>query len=155
MFIRCLDPISNILQDNMSILMEASKEPEKALRHIVELVVGEAFHTEQQHHNGSILMRLLTKAYNESQAGLRTFLAKRYKKTLVDCVRFFRLTLPDVQRAEVFWRIHFMLGSLAFAMAGEREIGSIANMLYQDKNNSKALSNRLTKFLVAGLQAEA
>ncbi len=154
-FIRCLDPIHDVLQENMDNLIKEAAEPSKALKHIVELVVIRAFQTEQQRHNGAIFMRLLNRAYNESQGKLRSFLAERYKKTLIDCVRFFRLTLPQVQRAEVFWRIHFMLGSLAFAVAGEKEIGAIGTALYQDQHNEKALLRRLTNFLVAGLQAEA
>tara|TARA_R110000868_G_scaffold84822_6_gene238967 strand:- start:41286 stop:41936 length:651 start_codon:yes stop_codon:yes gene_type:complete len=154
-FIRCLDPIDKAFNKEADNLLKESRTSYEALEHFFRVVIKAALDNEQRKKGGgAIFMRLLSRSYSESQNNLRISLVQRYNTTLIKCIRFFRLTLPDLSRAEVFWRIHFMLGSLAFTIAGEREIASIAHRIYQDEMDDDVLLNRLVAFVVAGLQAE-
>lgn len=69
--------------------------------------------------------------------------------------------LPDVPRAEIVWRLHFMLGAMSYAIAGTDvlqvvtgcELGDISDADVDDKVAAKRLADRLMPFLLGGLRA--
>ena len=71
------------------------------------------------------------------------------------------LALPDVPRAEIVWRLHFMLGAMSYAIAGTDilqvitglELGDISGKDEGGKSEAKKLAERLMPFLLGGLRA--
>ena len=69
--------------------------------------------------------------------------------------------LPDVPKAEIVWRLHFMLGAVSYAIAGTdilkvitgHEISDISGQKLDTKSEAKRLSERLMPFLLGGLRA--
>ena len=69
--------------------------------------------------------------------------------------------LPDVPKAEIVWRLHFMLGAMSYAIAGTdilhvitgHGIGDISGKEEDSRSEAKKLSARLMPFLLGGLRA--
>ncbi len=110
---------------------------------------------------GMTFLRLLGRTLTDPAEFIRTFFAKEYAEVLERYKLALFRALPDVPRAEIVWRLHFMLGSMSYAVAGTDilqvitglEIGDISG---QDDNNvseAKKLSERLLPFLLGGLRA--
>lgn len=80
----------------------------------------------------------------------------------VECYKLalFR-TLPDVPRAEILWRLHFMLGAMSYATAGTDILHVITGYVMADtpgkdesaQSEAKRLSERLMPFFLGGLRA--
>ncbi len=113
---------------------------------------------------GMTFLRLLGRTLTDPAEFIRTFFAKEYAEVLERYKLALFRALPDVPRAEIVWRLHFMLGSMSYAIAGTDilhvitgfEIGEIPYISGQDDNNSseaKKLSERLLPFLLGGLRA--
>jgi hypothetical protein len=73
--------------------------------------------------------------------------------------------LPDVPKAEIVWRLHFMLGAMSYAIAGTDvlqvvtgcEVGDLAGEKATDETDDTVLARRLAQrlmpFLLGGLRA--
>ncbi|MBI4756000.1 MAG: TetR/AcrR family transcriptional regulator [Betaproteobacteria bacterium] len=104
---------------------------------------------------GHIFMRLLGRTYTEPNAFVRAFLAaehagllERYKAAL------FR-ALPDVPPEEILWRLHFMVGAMAYALSGADALRLVTGMEGAGASDvhPEALAPRLMSFLLGGLRA--
>ena len=101
---------------------------------------------------GHNFMRLLGRTYTEPAAFVRSFLAEedtpaiaRFKEALIK-------SLPDVPPEEIFWRFHFMLGAMSYAISGADALSILAEVSLDD-NDGEALMARLMSFLIGGLRA--
>ena len=105
---------------------------------------------------GADFLRLLGRAYVDPSPALRAFLSARYAPSITRFKDAFARALPDITPRELSWRLHFMLGALAYTLAGTDAWRLIA-ALSQDETarptNDQLLLRRLAPFLIAGLQA--
>jgi hypothetical protein len=58
--------------------------------------------------------------------------------------------LPDVPKAEIAWRLHFMMGAVSYAISGIDALALVAGRFDDDP---ELLKPRLTAFLLGGLRA--
>ena len=65
----------------------------------------------------------------------------------------FARALPDLPSGELFWRMHFMFGTLSYTLAATDTVQLIAGFKPEDRHDSRALQERLVQFLTAGLLA--
>ena len=61
-------------------------------------------------------------------------------------------SLPEVPRAEILWRFHFMTGAMAFAISGLGGLYELAGLSVTDDDPQRLLP-RLMSFLLGGLRA--
>lgn len=104
-------------------------------------------------------LRLLGRAYVDPSPVLRRFLSERYAPMAARFKDAFARTLPGLPKRELSWRLHFMMGALAYTLAGTDAWKLIA-ALSSDKASEKGadesdamLLRRLAPFLAAGLKA--
>jgi len=57
--------------------------------------------------------------------------------------------MPD---QELTWRMHFMFGTLSYAMAGNDALQLLASCNLEGAGDANAIMRRLVPFLAAGLQ---
>ena len=69
------------------------------------------------------------------------------------CASSFARALPEVPSGELFWRMHFMFGTLSYTLAATDTVQLIAGFKPEDRHDSRALQERLVQFLTAGLLA--
>lgn len=110
---------------------------------------------------GMTFLRLLGRTLTDPAEFIRAFFAGEY----ADVIERYKLALfravPDVPKAEIVWRLHFMLGAMSYAIAGTDilqvitglEIGDISGKDAGSKSEAKLLSERLMPFLLGGLRA--
>ena len=116
---------------------------------------------EDEARGGMTFLRLLGRTLTDPSEFIRAFFATEY----TDVIDRYKLALfralPDVPKAEIVWRLHFMLGAVSYAMAGTdilkvitgHEIGDISGQELDGQNEAKRLSQRLMPFLLGGLRA--
>ena len=131
---------------------EAAGAPLKPSR-IVEAFFGTALElAADTEHGGRTFMRLLARTYNEPNAFVRQFLAEEYAEVMDRFLGALFRALPEVPRAEVLWRFHFMIGAMAFAIAG---LGGLSELIEggPTHDDPARLLPRLMSFLLGGLRA--
>ena len=116
---------------------------------------------EDDAHGGMTFLRLLGRTLTDPSEFIRAFFASEY----ADVIDRYKLALfralPDVPKAEIVWRLHFMLGAVSYAIAGTdilkvitgHEISDISGQEADAKSEAKRLSERLMPFLLGGLRA--
>lgn len=102
---------------------------------------------------GKDFLRLLGRAYVDPSPQLREFLSERYAPSIARFKEAFARALPRIAPRELTWRLHFMMGALAYTLAGADAWKLIAALTPADAANDPLLLRRLAPFLIAGLQA--
>ncbi|MEF8698858.1 MAG: TetR/AcrR family transcriptional regulator [Candidatus Accumulibacter sp. UW20] len=113
---------------------------------------------------GMTFLRLLGRTLTEPAEFIRTFFAGEYAEVIERYKRALFRALPDVPKAEIVWRLHFMLGAMSYAIAGTDvlqvvtgcEVGDLAGEAEPDVDDTalaQRLAQRLMPFLLGGLRA--
>jgi AcrR family transcriptional regulator len=102
---------------------------------------------------GRDFLRLLGRAYVDPSPALREFLSERYAPSIARFKEAFARALPRIAPRELTWRLHFMMGALAYTLAGADAWKLISALNPADTSNDQLLLRRLAPFLIAGLQA--
>ena len=105
---------------------------------------------------GMTFLRLLGRTLTDPSEFIRTFMAHEYAE-VVDLYKeaLFR-ALPDVPKAEIVWRFHFMLGATSYAIAGTDALRLITDWQIEDADSEDRIDRllpRLMSFLLGGLRA--
>lgn len=67
----------------------------------------------------------------------------------------FAKSLPDVPPTELYWRMHFMVGVLAYCMAGTDMMRMIASSHISESGGPDMLIQRLVDFVCHGMEARS
>jgi len=97
-----------------------------------------------------VFMKLLGRAYAETQGHIRRFAMQRYSHVLARFTRLLHKASPDTQPSEMFWRLHFMLGAFIFTLAGHEALQEISESDFQESVSVEQIIERLITFLSAG-----
>ncbi len=151
-FQRRLDPMNAARIATLDKLeKEANGEP-LAPEAIIRAFVGESLSMiEDAKNGGRNFVRLLGRTYTEPAKPIRTLIGRMYAGTMERFKAAFARALPDVQSNELFWRMHFMFGTLSYTLAATDTVQLIAGFKPEDRHDSQALQERLVQFLTAGL----
>jgi AcrR family transcriptional regulator len=106
-------------------------------------------------------LRLLGRAYVDPSPVLRRFLSERYAPMVARFKDAFARALPQFPKRELSWRLHFVMGALAYTLAGTdawKLIAALspdrsADRSADESENDALLLRRLAPFLAAGLKA--
>ena len=102
----------------------------------------------------SRFMRLMGLAYTQTQEELRAFLGERYGMVFKRFLVYIKLAAPEMPPKELFWRIHFALGSAVFTLAS---FGGLQDVLLKDYGVPVALPDvvaRLVPFMASGIRGD-
>jgi AcrR family transcriptional regulator len=102
-------------------------------------------------HGGHAFMRLLGRTSTEPNEFVRRFLAEEYAECVGRFLAALYRALPEVPRAEILWRFHFMMGATSYAIAGTDALQLFAGQF--DDRDPGRLMPRLLSFLLGGLRA--
>lgn len=100
---------------------------------------------------GKTFIKLMGRLYAEGEHLPRIFrahfsvLLKRFQDAL-------RRALPELPEAELFWRIHFATGAMAFMLRGSEELQQMSGGLCDTEDPQEALEH-LVAFISAGMRA--
>lgn len=99
---------------------------------------------------GHTFMRLLGRTYTEPNEFVRKFLAEEYAECLDRFLSALYRALPEVDRKEILWRFHFMMGAISYAIAGTDTLQLVTGRF--DEDDPTRLAPRLMSFLLGGLR---
>ncbi|MBL8420116.1 MAG: TetR/AcrR family transcriptional regulator, partial [Dechloromonas sp.] len=105
---------------------------------------------------GIVFLRLLGRTHTEPSEFIRAFLADEYAGVMERYQQALFRALPDVPRAEIVWRFHFMLGATSYAIAGTDALRLVADWKIEEADTvdrNDRLVPRLMSFLLGGLRA--
>ena len=98
-----------------------------------------------------IFLQLLGRGYIESQGHLRWFITTHYGEHLATFVKAVAASAPHIPQAEMFWRLHFTLGTIVFTMASADALNEIAAADYGEHNNTEAIIRKVIPYMAAGV----
>ena len=111
---------------------------------------------DDESHGGMIFLRLLGRTLTEPSEFIRTFLAHEYKPVMDRYKEALFRALPEVPKAEIVWRFHFMLGATSYAIAGTDALRLVTDWQIEEEDSTDRLDRlvpRLMSFLLGGLRA--
>lgn len=111
---------------------------------------------EDDRHGGIVFLRLLGRTQTEPSEFIRAFLAREYVEVMDRFKEALFRALPDVPKAEIVWRFHFMLGATSYAVAGTDTLRLVTDWQIEAADKEDRLDRllpRLMSFLLGGLRA--
>ena len=111
---------------------------------------------DDEERGGVTLLRLLGRTLTEPSEFIRTFLAHEYATVMDRYKEAFFKALPDVPKAEIVWRFHFMLGATSYAIAGTDALRLVTDWQIEEADAVDRIDRlvpRLMSFLLGGLRA--
>ncbi|WP_299794671.1 TetR/AcrR family transcriptional regulator [uncultured Shewanella sp.] len=99
----------------------------------------------------STFLQLLGRGYIESQGHLRWFITTHYGEHLDQFVKAVADSAPHIPPAEMFWRLHFTLGTVVFTMASADALIEIAAADFNEQNNIETVIRKVIPYLSAGV----
>lgn len=154
-FARFLTPFCQRLEAELTRRQQAAGEKAPSLEELLELLVEQALGVESRLGNDlAVFMRLLGMALMQDQGHLRQYLDDKYGKVLRHYMQLLNEAAPPIPPLELFWRVQFMLGSVAFSMAGIKPLGCIVESSFAIKTSSEQVLHMLVPFMAAGMRAD-
>lgn len=123
---------------------------------IVECYFGTLFRVAaEQKAGGETFLRLLGRTFTEPSNFIRAFMSTEYADVLERYKQAMFHSLPDVPKAEIVWRFHFMLGATSYAIAGTDSLRLITDWQVDEGSQAQDehLLPRLMSFMLGGLRA--
>ncbi|MFZ2973098.1 MAG: TetR family transcriptional regulator [Ferribacterium limneticum] len=109
-----------------------------------------------ENRGGMTFLRLLGRTLTEPSEFIRAFLAHEYQAVMDRYKEALFKALPEVPKAEIVWRFHFMLGATSYAIAGTDALRLVTDWQIEDEDSTDRLDRlvpRLMSFLLGGLRA--
>lgn len=154
-FVRFLDPLTEALMQSLDELeIHLKGEPASTESVLNTFAEGILRANSTLPNRAMIFVRLLGLSFSEPHHGhLRSFLMARYQRVLSRYGLVLKQALPELTMAELFWRLHFMLGAAGFTLAGLSGLQKIANRDFGDEQSVESQITHLVHFLAYGMKA--
>jgi AcrR family transcriptional regulator len=102
---------------------------------------------------GAVFLRLLGRSYTEPSTTLQEAIRVMHEPVIEQFKSAFAEALPQLPSEEFYWRMHFMVGLLAYMMSGTDMMRLVASCRRSDPMDTDAMIRRLRVFLSAGMRA--
>lgn len=109
----------------------------------------------KQEAGGATFLRLLGRTITEPSQFIRAFMSAEYADVLERYQQAMFRSLPNVPKAEIVWRFHFMLGATSYAIAGTDTLQLVTDWQVEEGEveQDEYLLPRLMSFLLGGLRS--
>lgn len=107
-------------------------------------------------HGGMTFLKLLGRALTDPSDFIRALMADEYREVIERYKQALFQALPDVPKAEIVWRFHFMLGATSYAIAGTDLLQVVTDCPVESDEEGDQVNRllpRLMSFLLGGLRA--
>ena len=107
----------------------------------------------QRNSSPSLFLQLLGRGYTDSQGHLRRFFIANYGDVLETFVGLVHQAQPELPASEIFWRLHFTLGTVVFTMASSEALIDISDVDFKQKTDIEGVIKRIIPYVAAGVAA--
>lgn len=101
---------------------------------------------------GATFSRLRAVLAHENQALAEELISKHFDSTSAQYVEALQRCLPQLSRADVYWRFHFLLGALYYTSVNPKRIRQLSSGKCDPANTAAAI-REMVKFVAAGFRA--
>lgn len=151
-FARFLEPFCQALEQELEQLEKSGQQP--GLESLLELLLEQTLRMEPRNRSDlSTFMRLVGLSFSQSQGHLRRYLNEKHGDVFRRYVAFLHRAAPEMSPLELFWRLHFMIGAVAFSMSGIRALKDMAQTDFHVKTSTEQIMRMMVPFLAAGMRA--
>ncbi len=152
-FARFLDPFCQHLTLALD-QRDAEQLPPATLEELMELLIKQCLAIQPRSGQDlSIFMRLLGLSFTQSQGHLRRFMMERYGQVWNRYMQLLQASLPEMPRVELFWRLQFMIGTMAFSLSGLKAMREISEADFSTRVSTSQVMRLMLPFLAAGVRA--
>ncbi len=148
-FARRLGPVN---QERLALLEVAERRGKAKLEDILEAYVAPVLRLiHDQQRGGETFMRLLGRSLYEPGAHLTQLFREEIEPVLSRFTRSLQRSLPNLHSEDLFWRMHFGGGALAYTLAQVHRLELMSKGLC-DVTDVDGIIARLVDFLAAGME---
>jgi AcrR family transcriptional regulator len=138
------------LRINLLDELESGSSKPCNLKHILKAFIAPALTmSNDNHQGGKRFMLVLARAYAEKSEFLHSLLSKRYADIIKRFAQSIQRATPHLNENVVFWRFHFIMGSLIYVMADFGASTKTSDLSESDYFN--LCCNELIEFALASL----
>jgi hypothetical protein len=95
----------------------------------------------------------LGRGYSDSQGFLRWFLTTQYPKVITYFVAAVQKAYPELTPEDIFWRLHFTMGTVVFTMSSTDALIDIAENDFEKTTDIADIISKVIPFVAAGVAA--
>lgn len=101
----------------------------------------------------SNFLQLLGRGYTDSQGFLRWFFTTQYPNVIDYFVQAVQKAYPELTAEEMFWRLHFTMGTIVFTMSSSDALLDIAKNDFSQDLEIEDLIQQVIPYIAAGVAA--
>ncbi|WP_417762623.1 TetR/AcrR family transcriptional regulator [Shewanella sp.] len=147
---RYLDQFMPAASDEIATLRQ--QKPNASLTEIFSALVGPLLALDRIRNGGTrTFLQLLGRGYIESQGHLRWFITSHYGEHLHQFVTAVQQSVPNIPKADIFWRLHFTLGTVVFTMGSADALMDIAAADFGERNNIETVIRKVIPYIASGV----
>ena len=155
-FERRIIPMNRIRLARLEALNQQHSAEDIPLEGLIEAFMGPPLELARDtDKGGAIFLKLLGRMYTEPSHDLQEEIRGMYGPVIERFKDAFARVLPNLPADELYWRMHFMVGLLAYMMAGTDMMRLIASCRVCDPLDTRTMIQRLCVFVAAGMGAAA
>ncbi len=127
--------------------VESISNPEQVLSCFVVPLMN----LEQINRGGTTrFLRLLGRGYVDAQGHLRKFITETYSKEIAVIMAALHKSMPHLSEQDLFWRVHFSLGTSVFTLAASDALTEIVRADFDTEVTTEEILTRLLPFISSG-----
>ncbi|RLV60668.1 TetR/AcrR family transcriptional regulator [Parashewanella curva] len=125
---------------------------ESSLEDVFSSLVNPLLELKRIHPYGtSNFLQLISRGYIESQGHLRWFFTTHYGDSLSIFIDAVKSCVPDIPDSDMFWKLHFTLGTVVFTMASSDALMEIAAADFEEHNDIETVIRKLIPYMASGV----
>ncbi|TRX56424.1 TetR/AcrR family transcriptional regulator [Thalassomonas sp. M1454] len=149
---RYLDELTPSLVKSLTEVLES--EEEQDLEDVFSAFVEPLLSLNELRENGtSNFLQLLGHSYTDSQGFLRWFITTNYPGIIDNFTAAVHKVYPELSSEDIFWRLHFTMGTAVFTMSSTEALIDIASNDFGLKLDVADVIKRIIPYVAAGVGA--
>lgn len=149
---RYMDELSPQLESALLMLCDNTTKP--SLHDVFSAFIEPLLNLNAFKENGtSTFLQLLGRGYTDSQGFLRWFLTTQYPNVFTNFTKAIKIAYPELSAEEMFWRLHFTMGTIVFTMSSTEALIDIAQNDFNNQLDIAGVIERVIPYVAAGVAA--
>ncbi|MFD2165920.1 TetR/AcrR family transcriptional regulator [Thalassotalea euphylliae] len=135
-------------------LLDVGSDENASLNDVFSAFVQPLLSLNNFRENGtSNFLQLLGRGYTDSQGFLRWFLTTQYPNVIQYFVDAVQRAYPELSPEDMFWRLHFTMGTIVFTMSSSDALLDIAKNDFSRDLEIENLIEQVIPYIAAGVAA--
>ncbi len=149
---RYMNALSPRLESALSALCQEDVQP--SLIEVFSAFIEPLLYLNEFKENGtSTFLQLLGRGYTDSQGFLRWFLTTQYPGVIEHFTKAVHKAYPELSPEEMFWRLHFTMGTIVFTMSSSDALIDIAQNDFDREIDIAGVIKQVIPYVAAGVAA--